>query len=144
MIGLLKRIVFVTSLVLGGGANAGTFLLEAEIMNATAGTGVIRAELHDSSRTFLSKDDVPAFGSVVVSVVGSRVLLRFDDVPPGRYAINLFQDLNDNANLDSNFLGIPTEPYGFSNNVMGRLGPPSFEQAAFEIKTSMKIEIKLR
>ena len=144
MIGLLNRIVFATSLFLGGGASAETFLLEAEIVNPTAGKGVIRAELHDSSGTFLSREDVPAFASVVVSVIASRVLLRFDSVPPGRYAISLYQDLNDNGALDANFLRIPAEPYGFSNNGMGRLGPPSFEQAAFEIMTNLKIEIELR
>ncbi len=144
MIVRLRRVVFAILMVHAGGANAETFLLEAEIKNAVAGTGVIRAELHDTAETYLSRDDVPAFRSIVVPVVGGRVVLLFNPVPPGRYAISLYQDLNNNAELDSNFLRIPKEPYGFSNNFRTGFGPPSFEQAAFEVKANLRIEVELR
>ena len=141
---LLKRVVFSILLIHASGANAETSLLEANITNAVAGRGVIRAALHDSARTFLNDDDVPAFESVVVPVTGDRVSLRFNAVPPGIYAISLYQDVNDNAKLDSNFLRIPIEPYGFSNNLRTGFGPPSFEQAAFEVKANLRIEVELR
>ena len=53
---------------------------------------------------------------------------RFDGLSPGRYAIAVFHDLNGNGELDRMPPGLPTEPYGFSNDV-GRFGPPSFERA---------------
>jgi uncharacterized protein (DUF2141 family) len=53
---------------------------------------------------------------------------RFDDLAPGRYAIAAYHDLNGNGELDRLPPGLPTEPYGFSNEV-GRFGPPSFEKA---------------
>jgi uncharacterized protein (DUF2141 family) len=53
-------------------------------------------------------------------------------LPHGEYAIAVFVDLNGNGKMDKNFLGIPKEQYGFSNNVMGRMAAPSFEQAKFE------------
>lgn len=53
---------------------------------------------------------------------------RFDDLTPGRYAVAVYHDLNGNGELDRVPPGLPTEPYGFSNEV-GRFGPPSFEGA---------------
>ncbi len=52
--------------------------------------------------------------------------------------------LNGNKKLDKNFLGIPKEQYGFSNNVMGRMSPPTFDQAKFAIVGPATQNIKLR
>ena len=51
-------------------------------------------------------------------------------------AIAVFQDLNDDGKLTKNGFGLPIEPYGFSNNARGLLGPPSFSQAMFKIDDS--------
>src|SRR5688572_14316142 len=53
----------------------------------------------------------------IVAVTGSEaVSVLFENVPPGTYAIALFLDENDNGKIDTNFIGIPREKYGFSNN----------------------------
>ena len=65
-----------------------------------------------------------------VPVTDHQVVVSID-LPPGEYAIKAFQDLNGNGKLDTNWIGIPSEPYGFSNDVMGVMGPPSFSQAGF-------------
>src|SRR5512132_2270291 len=57
----------------------------------------------------------------------------FTNLDPGQYAIILFHDVNGNGKLDKNALGVPTEPYGFSNNVQGFLGPPAFDKAVMQI-----------
>jgi uncharacterized protein (DUF2141 family) len=57
----------------------------------------------------------------------------FSNVNPGRYAAIAFPDENSNGKLDRNFLGLPTEPYGFSNNAQGFLGPPTFGAAAIAL-----------
>ena len=49
-------------------------------------------------------------------------------VPPGAYAVAVFQDENGNGRLDRNPLGLPTEPYAFSNDV-GRTSAPSYNSA---------------
>ena len=51
---------------------------------------------------------------------------------------------NNNQKLDYNFLGVPTEQFGFSNNVMGLFGSPSFDQASFRIDKESKITLKAR
>ena len=65
-------------------------------------------------------------------------------VPHGEYAIAVFVDVNGNGKMDKNFLGIPKEQYGFSNNVMGRMAAPTFDQAKFEVTGPTKQNIKLR
>ena len=66
------------------------------------------------------------------------------NLPEGTYAIALFIDANENLKIDKNFLGIPKEQYGFSNNAMGKLSGPSFEQAKFQVKGNAVQNIKLK
>ena len=66
------------------------------------------------------------------------------NLPEGTYAIALFVDANENLKIDKNFLGIPKEQYGFSNNAMGKLSGPSFEQAKFQVKGTAAQNIKLK
>lgn len=68
------------------------------------------------------------------SIDTHSVMFEFDSLASGIYAVSIFQDENENGKLDSNFIGIPTEPYAFSNDAKGMFGPPSFEDCQFEIK----------
>jgi uncharacterized protein (DUF2141 family) len=71
------------------------------------------------------------------------LVLHFD-LPKGTYAIQVMHDENDNGKIDANFMGIPTEGYGFSNNphVMRRA---YFSEASFEVKdTPTAIVIRMR
>ena len=61
------------------------------------------------------------------------VELRIRNVKPGTYAIAVFHDVNGNGKLDRNFIGLPNEPYGFSNDV-GRRGPPNFDAARIVVR----------
>ncbi|SEH48272.1 DUF2141 domain-containing protein [Magnetospirillum fulvum] len=61
------------------------------------------------------------------------VVVSLANLPPGRYAVALYQDRNGNDRLDKTMFGLPTEPYGFSNDASAPLGPPDFDQAAFVI-----------
>lgn len=61
------------------------------------------------------------------------VEITVEGLEAGSYAVSVFHDINDNQELDTNFLGIPTEPIGFSNNVRNRFGPARFSQASFSM-----------
>jgi len=68
----------------------------------------------------------------------------FVDLPFGEYAIKLYHDENGNEVFDRNFLGIPKEGYGFSNNAKGRFGPPAYDQVKFtfnEFQAEMTIKV---
>jgi uncharacterized protein (DUF2141 family) len=54
-------------------------------------------------------------------------------LPPGEYALSVFQDLDDDTKLKSNFMGIPKEPAALSNNARPKFGPPKYKDAAFTI-----------
>jgi uncharacterized protein (DUF2141 family) len=62
-----------------------------------------------------------------------RSAVVFSNLEPGRYAAVACHDENGNGKLDKSFLGVPTEPYGFSNDAQGILGPPKFEDAAMTL-----------
>ena len=71
--------------------------------------------------------------------------LRFStsSLPAGEYAVSIMQDRNDNRELDSNFVGMPTEPWAFSNNATGSFGPPGWEQAKFSLEGPTTQRIRL-
>jgi uncharacterized protein (DUF2141 family) len=72
------------------------------------------------------------------------VELRLRNVKPGSYAIAVFHDTNGNGKLDRNFIGLPSEPYGFSNDV-GRRGAPDFDAARIVVREpSTTIVIPIR
>jgi uncharacterized protein (DUF2141 family) len=70
-----------------------------------------------------------------------EVTLKFENILEGKYAIVMYQDLNDNKQLDMNG-EMPAEPFGFSNVTM-LMGPPNFEQCAFDINENKTIAIGL-
>ncbi|MES0490690.1 MAG: DUF2141 domain-containing protein [Leptospirales bacterium] len=70
------------------------------------------------------------FKEYKLNVQSKEMTFEISDVDSGEYMIAIFHDVNSNEKLETNFFGIPTEPYGFSLNQMGRFGP-SFEKSKF-------------
>jgi uncharacterized protein (DUF2141 family) len=71
------------------------------------------------------------------------VVCSFSDLPDGTYAVAVSQDFNGNKKVDTNFVGMPTEPWGASNNARPLLRAPRFDEASFKIAGDTKIEIKV-
>ena len=91
-----------------------------------------------------NESDENSCRTVSISSEAKEILEVTTDIPDGDYAIALFVDTNGNNKIDKNFIGIPKEQYGFSNNVMGRMAAPSFEQAKFEVTGPTIQNITLR
>jgi uncharacterized protein (DUF2141 family) len=93
--------------------------------------GSVFIALYDSDNSYLKIK----LATVQMKSKATKGDVRFvvRDLPAGRYALAAFHDENDNGKLDKNWLGIPTEGYGFSNDVRGAVGPPKFAQAAFDL-----------
>ena len=91
--------------------------------------GMLRLGVYDRAGYDTDKEvafaDVPAKPGVTV--------VTLKDIPPGEYAVMTYQDVNSNDKTDSNFLGIPTEPYGFSRNARPFLSKPSFNDTKFTL-----------
>ena len=73
----------------------------------------------------------------------NHVTVFFKNLKPGTYAVSVFHDIDANGKINQNFLGIPKEPVGVSNNAKGFMGPPKYEDAKFLFETKKTIEIKL-
>ena len=71
-----------------------------------------------------------AFMKLEVKVTSKAMKVNIGSLPFGNYAIALIHDVNANKELDKNMLGIPKEPFGFSNNKSIFFGLPNFEEAA--------------
>ena len=120
-------------------AGAGELRVTIEGIRSVRGTVLIG--LYDSPESFEKAVeasgkqgfliDPDRFGAVALRAnAAMKSAVVFSNLEPGRYAAVAFHDENGNGKLDKNFLGVPAEPYGFSNNAEGFLSPPSFDDAA--------------
>jgi uncharacterized protein (DUF2141 family) len=117
--------------------------LTISIVNISESKGKVLIALYHSKADFLIESKVNHFAKVDVST--KKISYSFKDLPQGYYAISLFHDINNNEKLDTNFFGIPIEPYGFSNNAKARFGPPSYDEASFYYNgQSLSLAIKLK
>lgn len=64
-------------------------------------------------------------------------------LPAGTYGLRVMHDVNGNGELDSNFIGIPREPWGFSNNATGSMGPPKWDDVKFEVNGDTTQQLRL-
>ncbi len=103
--------------------------------------GEIRIAMFDSKEKY-TKDPIHA---IVLPVDSTTIIWTQEMLPFGEYAIAVYHDKNENGKIDTNFLGIPKEDYGFSNNARGRFGPASWQDSKFKVEdnfysTSIKIK----
>ena len=118
----------------------GPSVIRVIVTGVTSSRGHIRVDIC-TRQTFL-KDCV--YSGAAPSVPGTTVVL-VQGVPPGVYAAQVYQDKNDNHQVDRDMLGIPSEGVGFSNDAPIRLSPPSFNAAAFTYAGGEKtISLQLR
>jgi len=111
--------------------DAGTVRLE--ITGLKGASGDIYIAVYDSDDAWLG-DDTVMQQKVAIGEALDGELVRYElQLPPGEYAFSIFYDANNNGELDTNFIGIPNEPIAISNNARPRFGPPSYEDAVFNL-----------
>lgn len=115
--------------------------IEVEISGIREQKGNLLVGLFNSEGAFLEK----AVQSKVVKASSEKVVVIFENLNAGDYAVSIIHDENENGELDKNFIGIPKEGFAFGNNAMGTFGPPSFKDAKVTVtkeKISQKITLK--
>ncbi|MCK5918670.1 MAG: DUF2141 domain-containing protein [Cocleimonas sp.] len=95
--------------------------------------GTVRIGLYSPKEKFLS--DKPLQGQEQ-KIKSKKVTFVFKNIQAGQYAISSYQDTNDNKQVDSNFLGLPIEPYGVSGK--SSWGKPKFKSSSFTLGTENK------
>jgi len=137
MIRFLFLTIFVCTSIITTAQESHT--LTVEITNASSDDGQLVIGLYNKEGKFLKK----TFMGQISPITNGSATVTFNNVPSGTYAVSLFHDENKNDKLDSNFMGIPKEDYGCSNDAKGFMGPPSWSDAKFEVSENLTIEVKL-
>jgi uncharacterized protein (DUF2141 family) len=147
----MRILMMITTLLLGPmiayGENPTTAqgVLEIKITNIENGHGTIYIAILDSAEGWLKSDaESKPFRDITQPVSSTDdLLISVQDLPPGKYAISLFQDLDGDSEMAKNFIGFPKEPFGFSAP-MGKFGPPKFKEAAIEFSgENASVEVAL-
>jgi uncharacterized protein (DUF2141 family) len=102
-----------------------------EVRNVANAEGSMVLNVYDNSKDWLEtgmrRETAPVDGQSTVT---------FElDLPPGNYAFHAYQDLDDDGEMKSNFIGIPKEPTAVSNDAKGRFGPPKYKDASVAVGT---------
>lgn len=115
------------------------YTLTIKIEEVDSDDGLMFVSMYNKEVDFLDK----SYKGTKSKIANNSCEVTFTDLPKGTYAVSIFHDENDNGKLDSNFLGIPKEDYGCSNNAKGFMGPPKWNDAKFELRENKSITITL-
>lgn len=105
--------------------------IHVTILNIRNSTGTVACALFESPEGFPDEYLRSATNVMVIKIRKAQARCDFEDIPPGTYAMAVVHDENMNGELDTNWFGLPTEGYGFSNNARAVLSAPSFSDASF-------------
>lgn len=123
--------VWLVQLPAGAQADAPCPGIHVKILDIRNSTGAVACALFESSIGFPTEYLHAASRIMVIKVRDRQARCDFEDIAPGSYALAVVHDENMNGKLDVNWLGIPIEGYGFSNDASALLGAPSFSAASF-------------
>ncbi len=137
---LVKLLVIIILNTSFADAQETTHNINVEINGLKSSDGQLLVGLYNTETSFLKEQ----YKANVVTIDNNKSVLLFKNVPNGTYAVSFVHDKNKNGKMDKNFMGIPKEDYGCSNNAKGFMGPPKWEDAKFELKgTDKSITISL-
>jgi len=128
----LTAILF--SLICFSNSSYSQYKLDIEISEIRNNKGNIMLQLFDGKEKVLNQRQS--------AIKDNKCLFSINNLTPGKYAVRYYHDENMNGEMETNLVGKPTEGYGFSNNVIGKFGPPPFEKWLFEINDDKKIVLK--
>ena len=114
-------------------------ILTVEVTGMESNEGVVRIGLFKSKEVYENSDarkppsagGFPSYKGGIAEISNHTAKLVLHDIPYGKYVVATYHDRNKNEMLDSNFLGIPKEAFGFSNDARGIVGKPDYDEAKF-------------
>ena len=107
--------------------------LTVEIANLKSNKGVVLVDLLDENEETVM--------DLTSEIADNTCTIVFKDLKDGSYAIRYFHDENNNDELDTNFIGIPKEGFGFSNDAFGKFGQKKFKEWLFEVSGDTNIRM---
>jgi uncharacterized protein (DUF2141 family) len=100
--------------------------------------GVLRLGLYDEAR--YPDDNTTPVAAVDVKAELGETTVTLHNVPVGTYAIETFQDVNSNGKMDTSWIGIPQEPFGFSRDAKPVLSKPAFAKVKFDVAAGINTQ----
>lgn len=111
--------------------------LEIHVGKVSPRGGILRLGLYDAAGY---PDDKNPVASADVPAMPGQTVVTLKNVAPGTYAIEAYQDINANDKMDSDWLGLPQEPYGFSRDVRPFLSKPGFDRVRFHLAPGHNVQ----
>ncbi len=119
--------------------------MRIQIDNIRSIKGSIRIAVYNTAAGFLQDEHIIFRKSVAATEVNGNTLeMDLKELPEGVYAVAVYHDLNNNGQIDKNMMGIPTEPYAFSNGAGGKWKAPVFSEAAIKLSDKTRLQLKLK
>jgi len=127
--------------LLSGAQAAEPVALHVAVTGGEPGKGQMIIALFATKKDYMK--NAVAEATVPVDESGAASY-SFEGLAPGDLAISVIYDEDNDGKLDTGFMGIPKEKFGFSNNAKGTMGPPSFKKARFDlVGPEQQVEISL-
>lgn len=118
-----------------------THTLTITIVNIKNMEGTLEIAVFNNGDRFLEEGQ--AYKTISVDVKSDSETVAVKDLEKGTYAISMYHDVNSNGECDRNFIGIPKEPYAFSNNYRPKFSAPNFTDCQFELTSDKAVKIEL-
>ena len=131
----MKKTALLLALAIAS-AFAHSVTIHIQDIGNTKGKLLVKLESYDGSK-------LQPFKKISLIPNTKGITHTFNNIENGKYAISAYHDENSNNKLDKNFIGIPKEDYGFSNNPSKGLSPPKMEEKIFEVNRDVSLTVSL-
>jgi uncharacterized protein (DUF2141 family) len=125
----LLLVVLISNTIIFAQDSTVTGTIIVDMIGFKSDEGSVKVALCNTNEDF--DDQKNAFRGVSAGITRGMSQTIFEELVYGEYAVKVYHDENSNDKMDTNFLGIPKECYGFSNDARERFGPASWEDAKF-------------
>jgi len=137
-----KVLLIVFFIAINQFAYSQTYNIELSISNINKLKGEVLIAVYNIEETFLNRKK--SYKEYKKEVKSESMLFVIKDIPQGEYSIAIFHDEDSNGRLKRNFLGIPSEDFGFSNINSMIFSQPSYEETKFYLKSDTSFIIPLQ
>jgi len=137
----IKIVILVLGIFLPNTLMAATIDINLDGFRNNRGQALIY--LHNRPDSFPTKpDNAVAFKKVQIRKMTAKT--KFENIEAGLYGVSVVHDENNDGTLETNFIGIPKEGRGASNNAKAKFGPPSFDDASFKLESNTQLSITIQ
>lgn len=142
---LLFALVSISLLTLSSFKNqkGETYSLTVEVNGLQNSKGIVQFALYNKDGTIPDEHYKKCCKILKEKIQNGSSKVTFNNLPLGKYAVNILHDENENGEIDKGFI-LPIEGVGFSNyQSIGLTNRPNFSKASFELNSDKKIAVKV-